>query len=145
MKKNNLIIFIMCGMFIIPLQAQNTMEVVYDYDNAGNRILRHVLELRNVQSDSRSDTAECYVDRMPTVSVKAYPNPTQEIVRLEFQGCQSDTKILLKLYDSQGQLLLEQEGVGDGMTLNFEGRASGAYILDLVIGETRTSWKVIKR
>ncbi len=79
MKKNNLIIIIMCGMFIIPLQAQNTMEVVYDYDNAGNRILRHVLELRNVQSDSRSDTAECYVDRMPTVSVKAYPNPTQEI------------------------------------------------------------------
>ena len=63
-NQKNLIIFIMCGMFIIPLQAQNTMEVVYDYDNAGNRILRHVLELRNVQSDSRSDTAECYVDKI---------------------------------------------------------------------------------
>lgn len=145
MKKRILIVIVLCGVFFVPLWSQNTMDVVYDYDNAGNRVLRHVLELRNMHTDSRLETGKYYVNKLSSVNVNAYPNPTQDAVRLEFHGCQEDTKVSLKLYDMQGKMLLEQEGGNRGMTVNLEGRPAGVYILDLVVGEARTSWKIIKR
>ena len=79
---------------LTQVSVDGVQNYCFGYDGSGNMTLNsrvsadylgydaslpHAVELRNVQSDSRSDTAECYVDRMPTVSVKAYPNPTQEM------------------------------------------------------------------
>lgn len=145
MKSTILFALLLCSPFITLLHAQNTMDVVYEYDHAGNRVLRYVLELRSAQSDKQSNTDGYYASRIASVSINAYPNPTQDNVRLEFQDCKSDTPVRLKLYGIQGQLLREQEGDCNDIELQLEGHPAGVYLLDIQVGEDHTSWKIIKR
>jgi len=109
----------------IPLfcMAQPPLPIGYDYDAAGNRVRRKVIELPlpsfappapqdSLQVDEGTSgqvTEELYfVEKIAQTEIKIYPNPTTEKITLEILGWQDLQTGVFTLFSLTGQLLQEQ-------------------------------------
>ena len=151
MKKN--ILFLILA---IPLMcmAQTQLARGYDYDAAGNRVLRKVIELGieieqppafspPAPPDS-PQTAEYFVEKIAQVEIKIYPNPTTEKITMEIANMQNLSTGVFKLYSLSGQLLQEQPVYSSTTEVSLSGFAKGAYILKVYINDQSEEWKIIK-
>jgi hypothetical protein len=97
----------------------------------------------------------CYGDERSAVeeiaavnSLSAYPNPTEQFVQLDIEASEAGTA-LLRLTDAAGREVM-RTGLsvteGNNRTiLDLGPVASGIYMLDMNLGETRTSMRIIRR
>ena len=158
MKKN--ILFLILA---IPLMcmAQTQLARGYDYDAAGNRVLRKVVELgieieqppafsppappdSPQTADLSPKTAEYFVEKIAQVEIKIYPNPTTEKITMEIANMQTMSTGVFKLYSLSGQLLQEQPVYSSITEVSLAGFAKGAYILKVHINDQTEEWKIIK-
>lgn len=130
----------LCGV----VKAQANYE--FTYDAAGNRTRRAVVII--AKGDHPEDTG----GRSGTLvsqavetddGVKLYPNPTKGEIRLETQG--SDAIGFYLLSDSNGRTLETGKGKGTTLMLDLSGRPNGVYLLEAVVGEKTTYYKIIKQ
>ena len=142
----------------IPLfcMAQNALPRIYDYDAAGNRVLRKVLEifqtppaptdsLQFTNDDLRFTSEEpFFVETMNRVEIKIYPNPTAEKFTLEISQWESLQTGVFKLYSLTGQLLQDHPVHAAHTTISLANLPKGAYILNVHINGRMEEWKVIK-
>lgn len=142
--KNTLIIILLA--IAGTVSAQQTIPLQYDYDAAGNRILRKVVTMTMGKGGSNvADTAEYYVDRLEHVEMKVYPNPTTGLISIEASGVQTESEMQIELYDSQGRKLTEKRSGDNRAILNLTDYAAGYYIVKLKVDGEHTTWKVIKQ
>jgi hypothetical protein len=160
-------IFCLC----LPLfcMAQNPLPRQYDYDAAGNRILRKTITMpllsppappdstvaaSHPQSDviadlSRNPNAQLYseyfVENISQVEIKIYPNPTTEKITLEILNIQNLSVGNFKLYSLNGQLLQERTVHSITTEVSLAGLSNGAYILKVQINDRVEDWKIIKQ
>ena len=73
-------------------------------------------------------------------AARAYPNPAQSFVRLEWPGNKKQT---VKLYNAQGQILLHRENVASGQKLNLKNIRPGMYFLTLGAQQKALKIKVL--
>ena len=113
----------------IPLfcMTQNSLERYYDYDAAGNRVLRYIIQmncapppppdstLTNQEAEElesldplNSLTPEYYVETIAQIEIKIYPNPTTEKITLEIANMEQLQAGKFTLFSLTGQLLQEQ-------------------------------------
>ena len=141
-------------LFAIPVlsMAQN-LVYEYDYDNAGNRILRKMVRMAfsppappdSTQTADRSPlTAEYFVEKIAQMEIKIYPNPTTEKITMEIANMQNLTTGVFKLYSLSGQLLQERPVYSTATEVSLAGFAKGAYILKVYINDQSEEWKIIK-
>ena len=153
--------------FAIPLfcVAQNPLSRNYEYDAAGNRVVRSLIVLphltptapdsiRNNELGIRNDdthtvyrtphTAEYFVEHLDQVEIKIYPNPTTEKVTLEISNMEKLQIGNFKLYSLTGQLLQEHHVYSTATTVSLSGLPYGAYILKVQINDRIEDWKIIK-
>ena len=146
----------------IPLfgMAQPPLPVGYDYDAAGNRVRRKVIELPlpsfappapqdSLQADEGTSgqvTEELYfVEKMAQTEIKIYPNPTTEKITLEILGWQDLQTGMFTLFSLTGQLLQEQPVHSATTAISLAGLPKGAYILKVHINNRTEDWKIIKQ
>jgi hypothetical protein len=157
-------------LFAIPLfcVAQNSLARQYDYDAAGNRILRKTiilpvlapptppdsvitneeLEITNEESgigDEDVQSATYFVEEVAQVKIKIYPNPTTEKITLEIAGWENLQQGIFKLYALNGQLLQERPVHSGATEISLAGLARGSYILKVQINDRTEDWKIIKQ
>jgi len=157
----------------VPLlcMAQNSLSIMYEYDNAGNRVRRKVItfnppdELPPAPSDSLQVTsyelqevvslesqkspeiavADYFTETIAQVEMKIYPNPTTENITLQISNMETLQKGILQLYTLNGQLL-QTRLLGEAeVTVSLAGLAKGTYILKVFINNTTEDWKIIKQ
>ena len=92
--------------------AQNPLPIEISYDAAGNRITRKVLQVSMMAKGGSYSDSTYYIDQMQSVLMKVYPNPTQGKVYVEMQGGDEIGNSKIRLFDSHGRLIHEQEGDG---------------------------------
>ena len=164
MKKQLLCFLCLC----LPLycMAQNTLARQYEYDAAGNRILRKVfiskppeqivplpgdtittelLEPNNPIANPTPQTIDYYVEYLAHVEIKIYPNPATEKITLEISQWETLQTGIFKLYSLTGQLLQERPVHSATTEVSLAGLASGAYILKVQINDRIEDWKIIKK
>ena len=162
-----LIGFLFLMLWILPeLRGQ---QVEYIYDAAGNRTTRQVVVLRKSSEKSAeksaasksavadkdktdasqpeiqaASTPEMYADLLGERKVLIYPNPTQGMIRIEFQeyGDMKDARMLL--YDIKGKLLRQVNRVEPSNILDLSQYPAGMYILQMIEGKMKSEWKIIK-
>ena len=131
-------------------------KVECQYDAAGNRILRTKTinltreggKTKSGMSGSQNTTEiaraeEKYEDLLGERKVLIYPNPTQGMIRIEFQGYLiKDARLLL--YDIQGKLLRQVNRVEPSNTLDLSQYPPGMYILEMIEGKAKSEWKIVK-
>ncbi len=125
--------------------AQNPLPIEISYDAAGNRITRKVLQVSMMAKGGSYSDSTYYIDQMQSVLMKVYPNPTQGKVYIEMQGGGEIGHSNIRMFDSHGRLIHEQEGNGNAVELDLSTYPTGHYIIDLFVNEEHTTWKIVKK
>ena len=150
MRKLSLLI-ILIGVIVYGF-AQGTLPRTYDYDNAGNRILRTTLTVRQAVADeadtSFADVANTkqepyYEEIVGGNNVKVYPNPTKGMVTLQFE--RNVIAGSYRLADQSGKLLADGTLSSQTVTLNLSRYQNGVYLLTLTLDGQTDTWKIIKQ
>ena len=149
----------------VPLfcMAQTPLPRVYEYDAAGNRIVRKVLEVKYsppAPEDSVEVTSyelqvtgyelqvasyEFFVEKVAQVEMKIYPNPTTEKITLEISNFEKLQTGVFKLYNLNGQLLKECPVHSVSTELSLAGLSAGVYLLKVFMNDKTEDWKIIKQ
>ena len=149
MKKITLSLLI--SVIALSCLAQVEVTHTYDYDAAGNRVSRTVLEISNksLKSDCHQDSAwdseqnQHYEEFIGKNSVKIYPNPTHGMVTLQFEK-PIDNRYY-QLFGLSGQLLSEARITEMDIILDLSNYRTGVYMLTISINEKKETWKIIKK
>jgi len=146
--------------FCIPLfclAQNNPLPRYYEYDAAGNRVVRKVIELPKtppappedslqVTSDELQVTSDIYfVEKIAQVEMKIYPNPATEKITLSISNMENLQTGTLHLYTLNGQLLQTQPIHSATCEISLAGLATGSYILKVQINDTTENWKIVKQ
>ncbi|MDR0205876.1 MAG: T9SS type A sorting domain-containing protein [Bacteroidales bacterium] len=148
--------------------SQTSLPREYEYDAAGNRIVRKVIalpkappappmdslevksvELRDNNYELRITNYEIkevyFVEKLAQVEMKIYPNPATEKITLFISNIENLQTGTLQLYSINGQLLQSRpihSAINDISLVNL---AKGAYILKVQINNIIENWKIIKQ
>lgn len=124
------------------MHAQN--KVHYGYDASGNRISRTVVLSKSMANAVRnkqngySDAEDCY-------NVKIYPNHTDSRVRVTVSD-KTGGKVsgLIAVYSTGGAIVTKQKIMEFGNDIDLSGKQNGIYILHITVGNSVSTWKIIK-
>jgi len=142
----------------IPLfcMAQTSLPRVYEYDAAGNRIVRKTVRLMEsppappedslqvTSAELQVTSNEYFVEKLAQVEMKIYPNPATEKITLEISNFEKLQTGVFKLYNLNGQLLQECPVHSVSTEVSLSGLASGTYILKVFMNDKTEEWKIIK-
>ena len=76
------------------------------------------------------------------VNFSVFPNPTQGILNIRFNGIQNG-KTVLTLFDIQGRNILSKQTASDSEILNIENLQDGVYLLSIENGNQKTTKKIV--
>lgn len=138
---------ILFSLFVLPIKAQ-TIPIEYTYDNAGNRVKQKIVDLEYLSqmNDKHSDEIQPYlVDPILSIQATIFPNPTYGLINVALNGLTSKENVYLKIYDASGHLINEQVSTDTQFVLDFASYTSGIYMVQIIVGNEETAWKVIKK
>ena len=152
--KNFLFLLSMCLLSVISYaQTPNIMEREYGYDDAGNRIIRQVVMLRegsprqksmSNNPDSLSD--EFFTDKAGDISLKLFPNPTTSSITLQIDNKMEETpEGTVSIYTLQGGGIHTQPISSYTTRIDLSMYPSGTYLINVYINGRTTYWKIIKQ
>ena len=156
---NRRIIFLLWICFPLFCFSQPPLPRQYDYDAAGNRILRKVINMQPAPpapippQDSLPAASYklpvtnevSFLEKIGQVEIKIYPNPATEKVTFSISNMENFQTGLLQLYSLSGQLLQTQNFHLATNEISLAGFATGSYILKVRINEKTENWKIIKQ
>ena len=154
-RKITLLLWLCIPIFCIA--QNNPLPRYYEYDAAGNRIVRKVINVQpappappegslEVTSDELQVTSNIYfVEKVAQVEMKIYPNPATEKITLYVANMEKMQTGTLQLYSVNGQLLQTQPIHSATCEISLAGLATGSYILKVQINDTTENWKIIKQ
>ncbi len=76
------------------------------------------------------------------MSIKIYPNPTPNQLRIDKQANET---LQLSLTNLQGQLLFQQDWQQNQEVVDLSALAAGTYILTISNGKEQVTQKIVKR
>lgn len=150
MRERTLILLFLFSGFLLPSissKGQN-IEVVFTYDECGNRILRGI-EMRKIEENGKNVENETAffasaTENIGDFQISLYPNPTDDKVVVELSECccKKGEAILTTLIGTViGQFHLD----GLQHELDLSSWPSGIYLLKLVLDNETRTWKIVKR
>lgn len=136
MKKMILLIMILIGYVV---KAQIVEKVRFEYDSAGNQILRRWClncGFRYVQNDFKEISALEDTDMFKFFAedvISYYPNPVNEELFLKWDLINGNKVIGLDIYTINGQIKsrMQQNSTSNTLLISFRDYPSGIYFLNL--------------
>lgn len=142
-KKLILAIIIFFGFLLSTVHAQ---DIKYTYDAAGNRVKKEFI-IPNAPGNTSLSNNRRFTDKVDSVAIKIYPNPTQGIVNLHFDNTNSQgySSTSIRVIDISGSVLYEKREVRQNIKIDLGNFSNGIYILQLQSNETISNWRIIKQ
>lgn len=143
MKKLFPVLMLLCSLSAIqPVFAQETYTVKFDYDNAGNRIMRWIDITRLKETDSVPADFKIPVTEYFT-QTKLYPNPTYGGLTIDME-VDTEHPVSFLLADMHGKNLLTGTIRDRKTTLNLEAYKPGIYFIRLDNDLGSAIFKIVK-
>ncbi|MEI8047024.1 MAG: T9SS type A sorting domain-containing protein [Bacteroidota bacterium] len=140
--KANIFLFIASILICNLIVAQT--KVCYNYDKAGNRILKEFcLKSTPSLADSNS-VSQPITENLGEMHITLYPNPTQGHLTINITNLPDNAKGEIILSDMTGRLLIKQNTFRENTLLDLSSHPIGIYVLKIWIGDKVSEWKVIK-
>lgn len=152
MKKKNyktlLLLILALTSIHFSISAQ---EIQFTYDNYGNRVSRDIIYLKNSNSPDVNLDGQ-YENEIRgelsgiTFIITPNPNGGQFIVELEnyTTDIADQETIQLYLHNLAGDQIFHLNEIRQKNQVDIHDQPNGIYILSIVIGEKRITWKVVK-
>jgi len=143
--------------FLTAFSSAQTHAISYEYDNAGNRILRKVIFLTTVPDSpvNKPDSINSfktsdlkfisYMEEVDGVTFNIYPNPTGGQFNVEMTNVTYNQKISIYLHSATGELIFRQDDVMPVNLVDIRNKENGTYLLTFVVAGKKRTWKVIKQ
>lgn len=128
-----------CAISFVVATAQ---VVVFDYDNAGNRIKREISSPVNA-APGRSNMAPSKMIESDFVTIG--PNPTTGIVRVEISNFEPGDKGLLHVFTTSGQLIAKIDILSSVTEINIGSHAAGIYVFVVETDKVNARSMIIKK
>lgn len=143
-----------------------TLEIEYDYDEAGNRTQREykvipppetaIMENEENNNKSGEKTSnetevsdqkdpEVYQDLLAETQFNIYPNPTRGKLKIDILNYQSNVEGGIQVFDMSGRLVQNVNQLNSSMDIDITNEPPGSYIMIIVIGNEKSEWKIIKQ
>ena len=132
-------------LFLLLAQAYSqSYKIVYEYDYAGNRIARTVIQMNSKSKMLNNEATP--VQELDNCKITIFPNPTKGVLTIAITGGLDDCYYHLLLYTSSGQKLLEEDHLGNlNSPMNLSDYPNGIYILVLRSKQRELQYKIIKQ
>ena len=143
MKKSILLLLFLTSVWL-DCQAQSPVPIEIEYDAAGNRIVRKVMQVAKAQYNNSHSDSIYYVDQLQSMQIKIYPNPTLGMVSVEINGSEDGSVTILRIFDSQGRKLQEKAHTERLLDIDISAYPAGNYIVEIIAGAEHTTWKIVK-
>jgi len=143
MKKILSILFISLLCVLVQVQAQTTVGFTYDLD--GNMIQRKIVIFTSPSVKPENKDTASVSDITGEQKINIYPNPTHGLFKVAIKILDSKQKNYFLLYSLSGTKL-QQQNISDINTeINISNYAAGTYLLDVILGDKVSRWKIIKQ
>ncbi|PKP49047.1 MAG: hypothetical protein CVT92_15565 [Bacteroidetes bacterium HGW-Bacteroidetes-1] len=143
--------FLLFLLLFVGYSSHSQQTVHFDYDLAGNRVLRYISskELKAGDSLFLSPTMpDIPMDELVAEGEAAfivYPNPTTDGITIENTGIAITGKLSYQLYDSQGKVHLQGDSPKAKTALDLQQLQAGTYLLRLGYDGKMQVFRVIKQ
>jgi hypothetical protein len=138
--------YLLFSFLVFLSTAMQAQKVAYDYDMAGNRISRKVVNLDNPNyAKKQAETPVPVEDQLGERKITVYPNPTKGALAVEMTGGNQKDQMSLSLFSSQGVQLQSIKVTTTVTPVNMSAYPSGYYILRVQAGDKMTEFKIIKQ
>ena len=145
MKTRKLLFTILLFTVIIPTIGFSQTVVRYDYDEAGNRILRAVIVLKTTENDSLK-TIQNYEGLIGETKITVYPNPNQGSFSVEFsESLNNQESTDIYIHDLNGKEVYKKENLGILTNIDISYCEKGIYFMTIVKDTDKKIWKIIKQ
>lgn len=144
--KTTTLLFIF-GLFCRSVFAQNPGQAIFcDYDAAGNRVMRRVLQVGDGRLADTTATEEPEQPPLADGNIVAYPNPTRGAVTIGISpNLMEEATAHYILVDLSGREVRKGSIVQSQTGLDLMNEANGNYILSVFVGDRREEWQIIKQ
>ncbi len=149
MTKSFIIAFSILTFLSFNVQAQSGPGIVFEYDAAGNRILR---EFRNPTPykpgkeqpvDTLNDKIKLNDIESEIVNLRAYPNPVKDYFVVENLSLKESQSVQIDVYDNNGKLLERIKTTSSVNRIQFNQYSSGIYYVHYILNAAAVrTWKV---
>lgn len=139
MKRLLFITLLLCAGSYIG--AQN--KIRYTYDNAGNRTKKEIVLTSTRSTLSEEDEQKPYVEEMQNHEIKIYPNPTKGVLNIKILG-PNEIHGQISIYNIVGKLIEKVEMTSNEQSFDLSTNPKGIYIMQIMINDKVSSWKIIK-
>ncbi len=130
------------SLITIALCSFSQTYIRYEYDDAGNRIVRKVVSIRS--SGSSTDIAEeVEQDKIDEFNISIFPNPTQGNLNVNIDGLNEEKSSIL-VYDLNGREIFSVNELKSENLIDITRQPSGTYIMIINIDDKRSQWKIMK-
>jgi len=142
-------------------QETQRVGVVFEYDDAGNRVTRHdsVIVIEDPQTANEANgTPENIIEEelseieknfgyesLADMKVKVFPNPFKSKLMVRLENINNVEGIELKLYNISGNLLQTKKLNTNYSEFNMHSFSSGVYILRISRKDQMLDYKIIKK
>lgn len=142
MSMNKYLLLFVLFCCIGTLYGQNVVK--YSYDNAGNRTKREIVFTRSEAMEDE-ENVKSFSEMVSEHEIQIYPNPTEGDLNVSISNISNDNQAAITLYDISGRLLKKEDTTTGRVNIDISGVANGIYIMQIMIDEKVTTWKIIKK
>ena len=146
-KLKIVVIMVALGGIFLACPAQQSNTVSFYYDNNGNRIEHMVTSIgskNNETAMSNHPSTSTILDFFNVMKVGLYPNPTHDKLTLSIQDKPEELTLLFKVTTSTGAVLHEKILTSNQESFDMAELPPGIYNFQLISGDRKHVWKVIK-
>ncbi len=150
MKNTAYILLMLLWAASLAGHSQQT-TVHFEYDDSGNRVLRHITTKELKAGDSlflSPQLPDMPLDQLAAegeAAFSVYPNPTPDGLTIAQSGAAIGGSLHYMLYDSHGKVQLQGESATAKTMLNMQQLQSGTYLLRLSYDGKMQVFRVIKQ
>jgi hypothetical protein len=147
MEKN--IIRAMVALYIVlatNVTAQQE-KVVFQYDDSGNRVNRHIEIEIEIEKSIEADSAfsdDPLLQLTSKLEANIYPNPTKGLITIEV-FVSADNPVTYVIADQNGKLVETGRFFQTGYSITLANQHPGVYFLRLSDLQSKITYKIIKQ
>ncbi len=168
--KTRILFALLATFLFLPCLLQAQTKYQYDYDATGNRIKFRVVnitkapmmappadtiddgiaEVHNKSISGGDDTdipktPQVYEEKIGSLKVKVYPNPTQGKIRVVIECNEAIKRSQLKLAALNGKTLYNRSNLNLETDIDITEQPTGVYLMQVQVNDTVSNWKIVKQ
>ena len=124
--------------FLMSIEAQSQDKIIFEYDSAGNQIVRRYCPTCSESKNSQNNIEDELLKFFPEDVISYYPNPVKDILYFNV----TDIVLKIEVYDIYGRIL-SSNSVSENK-VDLSELKTGNYMIKLYTKNGITNTKIIK-